>query len=700
MMKKATLAALLAVGLVSVTRAQSLVIVTQRGETYVTVLDSPDGSTLDSSMKTVDVGGNSWDAMYLSGYEEIWITVPAANKIVILDKRTLAVKDTIDPAKITGLEAPKGLFFGPVSDAVFVAGKSGLYAAVYMISASTRGLVTTFVSDKNTDGGDDVAVREDKNVASTQTDLWVYMSVAGPTLVDGAVYGWSRLGGVTTALSPSQVQYPRQLAMPGVATHFLSSCQSVSSLGPSQLMKFDTGLDPVSSTNVDIGDPGATGIYSSAGVVFEPGTTTAWATASNGSPTWILERFDNGVPSGIPITLSAGVGGSRISYNPIDKKLYVGNTLPAGTSMEVISVATLIPTSLGTLTLGQGPHVAAVAPPNGPLKVFTAHPKGNLDGVGNKIRVEGQNFIPGAVVYAGPHLMNTQYVDSSTLIADTETFGNLSSNIIVENPDGKKAELAAFYVSHAGLTAPYTLQLPTAPEGYAMMSFPQYASLDDLKRGFEMAMGPYNPSLYRVFFWKRDRYIELDQIAPNDRDLCGEAFWVITRDGGRITLDAPDVLLNTTWYRVVPLAPGWNMISLPFYSLLTVMTPWGSVGVTADGSDIANTTPADSSPMLIAPELYGYWNGAYQIETSGMTAGRGYFVRNVTSSFIYLVFQSGGEMTAAEPLPVFAKSSSTPPPPPSGGLSEGRRNRCGFLGVEFAILYAFHLAFRRRRLGA
>src|SRR5205814_7513650 len=114
------------------------------------------------------------------------------------------------------------------------------------------------------------------------------------------------------------------------------------------------------------------------------------------------------------------------------------------------------------------------------------------------------------------------------------------------------------------LRAPFTVALPPASQGYKMISLPQYSTLSALKSALDAALGPYNPVLYRVFFYRGGQYVELNALPDDGCDLAGESFWILTRNGAMLTMSEPDVRQNDAGAdRVIPLNTGFNMVSLP-----------------------------------------------------------------------------------------------------------------------------------------
>ena len=98
----------------------------------------------------------------------------------------------------------------------------------------------------------------------------------------------------------------------------------------------------------------------------------------------------------------------------------------------------------------------------------------------------------------------------------------------------------------------------------------------EMKAAFAAQLGPYNPVLYRVFFYRQGGYVELNQLPDDGCDLAGEAFWVLTRSGATLTLTEPDVRQNNGGTdRVIPISPGFNLVSLPTLNGYSAWAPAG-----------------------------------------------------------------------------------------------------------------------------
>jgi hypothetical protein len=399
--------------------------------------------------------------------------------------------------------------------------------------------------------------------------------------------------------------------------------------------------------------------------------------------------------------------------------LYFGNNLSTvnDTGFGRLNSAVAPPAGPGTLAsadgvAGAGPTYFAfmtIPPPPG---IDHTCPKGDVNVQGNVLTVEGANFFAGASIHlpgaSSALILPTAFVNSGTLQGTTVAGALLGElDVTVINPDGQQALLHQFYTTCAPALTPWTLTLPSLTAGYSMFSVPQYSSVSSLRAALNASLGPYNPVFYRVFFWQVDQYVELNNMS-DDCDLAGRSFWALTRLGGSCTVNGLDCFANrVSGIRVIPLNPGWNMISLPYQNAAQIHMNWTNVQVTADGAAWSGAGPADGTPALLNPLLYEFVNGGY-VTVNVLQSGHGYFVNNVTSSFAYLLF-NGTQVfkPGAGPAPSYtalAAGVAQPPGPPGAGVMDGsssKKHGCGFLGPELLLVaLAFHRLRRRRRLGA
>jgi hypothetical protein len=391
--------------------------------------------------------------------------------------------------------------------------------------------------------------------------------------------------------------------------------------------------------------------------------------------------------------------------------LYYGESTGASTGFGRFNVATGAQLAAGTSGANGPTKFAFMTMPPAP-GIDQVCPKGNVNAAGNVFTVEGANFIPTAVIQVpgavSPITLATTFVNSGTLQGTTAAGMLLGEqDVTVINPDGQSTLLHQFYTTCGAALTPWSQTLPSLSAGYSMFSVPQYSSVSSLRAALAASLGPYNPVFYRIFFWEVDHYVELDNMV-DDCDVAGRAFWALTRLGGSFTLNGLDCFANrVSGTRVIPLNPGWNMISMPYQNGAQIHMNWTNVQVTADGAAWTGAGPADGTPALLNPLLYEFVNGAYST-VNVLQTGHGYFVNNVTSSFIYLLF-NGVNVFKPGPGPAttytaLAAGAVSPPGPPGEGVADGsssKKHGCGFLGPELLLVaLAFHRLRRRRRLGA
>jgi len=230
-----------------------------------------------------------------------------------------------------------------------------------------------------------------------------------------------------------------------------------------------------------------------------------------------------------------------------------------------------------------------------------------------------------------------------------------------------------------------------------MISFPQYATVGDLRAALNSQVGFYNPALYRLFIYDNGQYIEITQVNLGT-DLMGKGLFAVSRFGPSVTLPSPDVSYFTTFsVRVVTLTPGWNLLSYPF--LGGSAGDFNSVSI-SQFRDMSFTLPATSSG-LVYPLLFEFIGNVYQ-PTTNMIPGNAYWIFNQTSGPLYLQFQQSLGKRRFTPTPTISGPAISPPPPP--GAKIGENMGCGLLGLEGILLALAASSVRRfrsrRRLGA
>lgn len=427
----------------------------------------------------------------------------------------------------------------------------------------------------------------------------------------------------------------------------------------------------------------------------------------NGTPQ-VFEIFDTGLPRPVaPFIATTGglTGPLTIRFAALTEQVFIGDSIGTqnGYAAHNAKVAPLV---LMNSPIGVGSRCLNVAVMPTPTAVVTdICPRGGLVAASLPVTVHGGGFTPGALADIAGTPVTTTFVDSNTLIVDVGGAGASVVGLRVTNPNFQAALFDNFYHRYSPeVRNPFVVALPSVAQGYRMLSIPQYTTLTNFKAAVTAALGPYNPVLYRVFLYRGGAYVELNALADDGCDLAGESFWILTRNGGVLTISEPDVHLNASGpFRVIPINPGFNMVAQPLLSGSGSMN-WNNVLVTTDQTNFA-TAASVTGGTVVTPVALEYVNGAYVV-ADPLVAGRGYWIENITTGPAYLVFDSGvvfkpGNVSSAAGGP--PPAGMTPPPPPSGmtsGSSGGSSGGCGLLGLEAALALAFLRRRARRRLAA
>jgi YVTN family beta-propeller protein len=393
-----------------------------------------------------------------------------------------------------------------------------------------------------------------------------------------------------------------------------------------------------------------------------------------------------------------------IRFAALTEQVYVGDIPGTFTGYEFYNAKNSpLPAPVATSGIVGGCLNFAVMTAPTPV-VTDICPRGALVAASMPVTVHGAGFLPTSTYNGG--LPITAFIDSNTIMVDlagpAATVG-----LLVDNNNFQTNTIDLFFRRYTPeLRPPFTITLPSVSQGYQMLSLPQYATLPALQAAFTAQLGPYNPVLYRVFFYRNGSYVELNGMAPDGCDLAGESFWVLTRNGAMLTLSEPDVRSNGGGTnRVIPINPGFNMISLPTLNLAGVSgaIPWPSVLVSPTPTNFtASAVSVTAAPGILTPVALEYVNGAYAT-ADPLIAGRGYWVENVSSSPAYLIFQPGavtkpGNVAQAGGAP--PPAGMNPPPPPSGmaNATSGGSGGCGGLGLDGLLLaLALRAVFLRPR---
>ncbi len=347
-------------------------------------------------------------------------------------------------------------------------------------------------------------------------------------------------------------------------------------------------------------------------------------------------------------------------------------------------------------------------------------PRAGPDSAGTAATVRGAGFQLGLTALAGATPVPITVIDSTTATVNFTGLVPGTYGLTIRSPNMQAGGFGNFYRNFAppGIrplpTDPAAqVALPSAGQGYRLCSFPQYATLTALKAAFTAQLGPYNPVLYRVFFYRQGGYVELNQLPDDGCDLAGEAFWVLTRNGATLTLTEPDVRQNNGGTdRVIPISPGFNLVSLPTLNGAGTSgtIAWANMHVTADETNFTIGSPGgpvnvtSAAGLLLVEQAIEFVNGGYVLATD-LVAGQGCWVRNLSTGPAYLVFSEALITKPGVFKPSFAAgvpppAGSMPPPPPAGMASSSRSGGCGLLGLEWLLLALLRAVLPRRRLSA
>ncbi|HYE97378.1 MAG TPA: hypothetical protein VEJ18_00650 [Planctomycetota bacterium] len=424
-------------------------------------------------------------------------------------------------------------------------------------------------------------------------------------------------------------------------------------------------------------------------------------------------------------TSAAGVPASdRIRFDPYPPRLYIGES--SGTANQYgVRNATTQPVGAVTLVAsGVGPRAFAFMQ-NGPY-VSGVWPSGLHSQAGAVVELVGTRFDPASTVefynsVGVPFAPPTTFVSPTRLQVDASALPPNLYEVRVTNPGLLDFRLVDYFLSIQppvpGTT--FTMPTPSRSDGYRLRSFPQYHSAGDLLDAVRATFGGYNPSLVRIFTYDGG-YVELDDLDPAT-DLSGRAFWIMTRNGGDLTLARPPVgeSLQGTGQsnKVVILQDGWNLLAMPSVGgVANVRMSMNDVSTFGDGalSSIGTSLEAAALAGTVSFPIRFVNNGYVSLAAGdSLYAGTGYWIRNNTSAPLYLVFNHTDAQPDNRPpgdvwtqyrttAPAAARAASaaadSPPPPPGAGLhDESGGSGCGLLGLELLLLPAL---CRRRRLRA
>jgi hypothetical protein len=300
---------------------------------------------------------------------------------------------------------------------------------------------------------------------------------------------------------------------------------------------------------------------------------------------------------------------------------------------------------------------------------------------------------------------STQVINSGRLLATFAANTVTHYDVGVVNNDGQFQTFPGYFQGLPAAPKPGNLPLtiPSLSQGYRLLSFPEYATVGDLRAAVAAQLGVYNPVFFRIFVWQGDHYLELNNSKlSSSYSLMGSGVIAISRDGAALDLAAPDLSQNSTIFqRTVILQPGWNIVSQPWINGPTNTLPYASLDVHLQDDLLDAAVAATVSPS-VTNVLYEASGGVY-ITSTVMTAGRAYWILNRTAAPVYLVIRQVAVNQKAAPVYQATATSETPPPLPGGALGDsggGGGGGCGLLGGEGFLVLLFLRGRGRRKLAA
>lgn len=205
---------------------------------------------------------------------------------------------------------------------------------------------------------------------------------------------------------------------------------------------------------------------------------------------------------------------------------------------------------------------------------------------------------------------------------------------------------------------------------YVMVSSPLVPDNPDPEANLKDDLGSYDKKVWRLFRWNSIHRTYGEYPFPGDNVELGKAYWLISHDAKRI--DIKGTLATTEIPYVIVLYPGWNQVGCPF----DFDIDWDTVLVTDGYTDVYY---ASSLNPFISSTLWKYVSGAYGASAI-MEPGSGYWVKNITNSYVYLVVVPAPSSLSRDNIDLLeailtkvADSKDIPPAPPIGigdGIAE------------------------------
>ncbi len=214
----------------------------------------------------------------------------------------------------------------------------------------------------------------------------------------------------------------------------------------------------------------------------------------------------------------------------------------------------------------------------------------------------------------------------------------------------------------------YSREVPASQ--YVMVSSPVTPSNSDPVVNLQDDLGNYDKTVWRLFRWNSLSAIYREYPFYGQEVIPGKGYWLISKDAKNI--DIYGVPEDTTFPFCIPLYPGWNQIGNPF----DFDIDWDYVYVLQLKPPYAYYYVTSSENILTYKTLWRYSNGGYSAAAT-MVSGEGYWVKNLTADWVYLVVIPAESQLEKENIVLleslltgFGSSEESPPAPPDSNGDE------------------------------
>jgi hypothetical protein len=659
-------------------------------------------------------------------HHEVFVSNAGNGTVTVIDSDTLlALKVVVLP----GAGTARGMSLSADETAVFVAGGNAAGPAVWQVDTVTLGAGAApvgAIGDATHFAVDCVVIRAANSGGSGNQPGKVYFSVQTSGTAAPAP-GYIGIVNLLTPGPPSSI--PTQLgtlASVNLPTNMertpdhrfvFVGCSKFQGIAPDlRIIRIDPLTDTASAPIVTAvtTDSNLNQVFDVSWRATPTGANRGFILANDAQFGLLIREIDETGAfqggTGQPANQGGLTTPQTIRFTGLSQQVFVGDVPGTGNGYAFYdATATPLKSPTGVTGVGSGClNFAVVSTPG--LVVTDICPRAAPVAASMPVTVHGAGFTPGVTCdIGGVPVASTIFLDSNNLMVDMAgAAGTVGLRVTLPNFQTATIDTLLRRYTPPPVLTPVTITLPGVSAGYQMHSFPQYATLPTLQAALTAQLGPYNPALYRVFFYRNGNYVEINSLAPDGCDLAGESFWVLTRNGATLTLSDPDVRANDGGSdRVIPMGPGFNMISLPTLNGLgpTGSISWASVLVSPNPANfvpgptgaVGVTTPAAAG--ILTPVALEFVNGVY-VTADPLVAGRGYWVENISGAPAYLVFQQTAvfkQVSASSGAGGPPPAGMTPPAPPSG-MAAGASSGCGLLGLDWLLpVLVTRFAFLRRR---